>query len=112
MLMRTLAVLLPLVSALALAVTASAQSTAQPPIKVGFAFRRFTPPEPYQWRGSRTHALVTAIWYPAVADAEARPQQFGPPGEPAFLIADPAAENAAIAPRPARLPLILLSHGT
>jgi predicted dienelactone hydrolase len=112
MLMRTLAFLLPLVSALALAATAGAESAAQTPAKIGFALRRFTPPEPYEWRGSSTHALVTAIWYPAVADAEARPQQFGPPGSPAFLIAGPAAENAAIAPSPARLPLILLSHGT
>jgi predicted dienelactone hydrolase len=95
-----------------LAATASAESAAQTPLKVGVAFRRFTPPEPYEWRGSSTHALVTAIWYPAVAEAEARPQHFGPPNGPALFIADPVAENAAIAPSPARLPLILLSHGT
>jgi predicted dienelactone hydrolase len=112
MLMRTLVFLLPLVSALALAATAHAESAAQPPVKIGVAFRRFTPPEPYEWRGASTHALVTAIWYPAVADAEARPQHFGPPNGPAFFIADAVAENAAIAPSPARLPLILLSHGT
>jgi predicted dienelactone hydrolase len=112
MLMRTLAFLMPLVSALVFAGTASADSPTQPPAKVGVAFRRFTPPEPYNWRGSTTHALVTVIWYPAVADAEARPQHFGPPDGPAFFIADPVAENAAVAPSPARLPLILLSHGT
>jgi predicted dienelactone hydrolase len=112
MLMRTLAFLLPLVSALVLAATASAESAAQAPFKIGFAFRRFTPPEPYEWRGSGTHALVTAIWYPAVASAEARPQHFGPPDGPALFVADAVAENAAIAPSPARLPLILLSHGT
>jgi hypothetical protein len=32
--------------------------------KVGVMHRQFVPPEPYDWRGAKTHALVTDIWYP------------------------------------------------
>jgi hypothetical protein len=33
--------------------------------KVGLMRKSFMPPEPYNWRGPKTHALITDIWYPA-----------------------------------------------
>jgi len=81
------------------------------PFKVGFAMRRFAPPEPYDWRGAHTRALVTSIWYPADTKAEERPQLYGPPESPLFEGGN-AAPGGAIASHPEKLPLILLSHGT
>src|SRR4051812_7666281 len=40
---------------------------AQPPLKVGVTQRAFVPARPYVWRGAKTHALPTTIWYPAHA---------------------------------------------
>lgn len=77
--------------------------------RVGVRTRDFVPPEPYDWRGARTHVLRTMIWYPAAAGAREEPQWFGPPVFP-FFGAAPAARGAAPAPG-ARRPLILLSHG-
>src|SRR5471032_1248967 len=37
--------------------------------KVGVTTRDVVPAEPYDWRGARTHALRTMIWYPAAAGA-------------------------------------------
>jgi predicted dienelactone hydrolase len=110
MLMRTLAFLLPLVAALAS--TAEAEEPPAGALKVGFALRHFVPPSPYDWRGSSGRALVTAIWYPADAGAQPRPQHFGPPGGPPLFLGDAVAENAGLAMHPSRFPLILLSHGT
>src|SRR5215831_15841739 len=39
----------------------------------GMTTRRFTPKEPYNWRGAQDHALGTVIWYPAVSSATERP---------------------------------------
>lgn len=80
--------------------------------KVGTAMRRFSAPEPYNWRGAKTQALTTAIWYPAQPQAEEQPQVFGSPGATPILEDGKAAPNAALAASPARFPLILLSHGT
>jgi hypothetical protein len=40
-------------------------STPSSRFKVGMVSRRFTPEGAYDWRGTKTHALVTTIWYPA-----------------------------------------------
>ena len=77
--------------------------------KVGVTTREFVPAEPFDWRGAKTHALHTMIWYPAVADAPEAPQWIGPPLIPFF-----SAGNAAPDATPAASslhPLILLSHG-
>lgn len=74
--------------------------------KVGVANRSFVPAEPYDWRDARTHALITTVWYPADAAAVEQPQTAW------VLLAGKAAPDAALAPSPAKLPLILLSHGT
>ena len=90
-----------------------AQAAAQtaPPFKVGVATRAFVPAEPYEWRGDAKHALATMIWYPADPGAEEKPQLLGPPGNPLFD-GGRAAADAALAPTPAKFPLIVLSHGT
>src|SRR5579872_3030094 len=41
------------------------QDWARAPFKVGSAQRAFIPSEPYCWRGAKTHALLTTVWYPA-----------------------------------------------
>jgi predicted dienelactone hydrolase len=76
---------------------------------VGFANRKFVPPGSYNWRGARTHALITSIWYPAIAGTTMRSHLLGPPDAPLFVGGE-WAENAK--PAPGKHPLILLSHGT
>ncbi len=78
---------------------------------VGAAARRFVPPAAYEWRGDPKHALSVAIWYPAAAAAQQQILLIGPPGSPLFY-GGRAAANAALAPAPAKFPLIVLSHGT
>jgi predicted dienelactone hydrolase len=79
--------------------------------KVGVATRAFFPDPPYNWRGARTHALLTTIWYPASSSSLQQLQKLGPPGAPLFL-AGSAAPNAKPAASPSPFPLVLLSHGT
>ncbi len=76
---------------------------------VGITFRSFTPKEPYNWRGAKTHALLTTIWYPATGSTAERPLQI--PGLTLFVLGN-AAQNASMPSTPAKFPLILLSHGT
>jgi predicted dienelactone hydrolase len=82
------------------------------PFKVGSTMRRVVPPGPYEWRGAATHALLTAVWYPADSQAQARPQLIGPPNAPPLFEADDAAPDAALEPGREKFPLILMSHGT
>lgn len=79
--------------------------------KVGVMRRSFALPEPYDWRDSKTHALVTDIWYPAEKTAVEQVQWIGSPDNP-FASAGKAAPNAPLAAAPEKLPVILLSHGT
>jgi len=79
--------------------------------RVGVMRRTFTPPEPYDWRDAKTHALITDIWYPADNTASEQTQWLGSPDNP-FANAGKAAPNAALIAKPDKLPLILLSHGT
>lgn len=77
--------------------------------RAGMAFRSFVPKEPYNWRGAKTQALPTTIWYPAAASAAEQPLQI--PGLNFFVLGN-VAQNASIPSAPAKFPLILLSHGT
>ena len=90
---------------------AAAQDKRETLFRVGVTTRRFTPAEPYNWRGAQTHALVTTIWYPADSASLEKSQWIGNPDSP-FASAGRAAPDAKIAPVPAQFPLILLSHGT
>jgi predicted dienelactone hydrolase len=105
--------IVPLVVAVALASAGVSQAPAadSPAFKVGVTSRHLLPPDPYDWRGSPSHALLEVIWYPADSNADAKPQRIPPVGEPLFEGA-PAAKDATLANRPAKFPLILLSHGT
>ncbi len=67
--------------------------------KVGVTARDFIPTEPYDWRGSQTHALRVMIWYPAANDAREEPQWIGPSIVP-FIGTGSAARDAAPAARP------------
>lgn len=78
--------------------------------KVGVMNRQFTPPEPYDWRGAKNHALVTDIWYPADPSALEQSQWIGSPDTP-FGSAGKAARDAKPIATPEKFPLILLSHG-
>lgn len=100
--MRFLALLLILLAAADVA-------CADAVFKVGVTTRDFSPAEPYDWRGAKTQALRTTIWYPAADGAREEPQWIGPPIVP-FFSAGSAARDAAPAAG-ARRPLILLSHG-
>jgi predicted dienelactone hydrolase len=77
--------------------------------KVGVTTRDLVPAEPYDWRGTKAHALRAVIWYPAAADTREAPQWIGPPIFP-FFSAGSAAPNAPPEVG-SRRPLILLSHG-
>lgn len=78
--------------------------------KVGVMNRQFIPPEPYDWRGAKTHALVTDIWYPADPASVEQPQWIGSTDAP-FGSAGKAARDAKPIATPEKFPLILLSHG-
>ena len=79
--------------------------------KVGVAHRRFIPRGPYDWRRAKIHALLTTVWYPAVATAREKPRWLGGTRD-RFAGAGDAAPEAALAPAPTRFPLIVISHGT
>jgi len=79
--------------------------------KVGVAMRRFAPPEPYDWRGAKIHALLATVWYPAAPVAREEQQWIGPPGAP-LARAGRAATDASLAAAPNRFPLVVVSHGT
>lgn len=78
--------------------------------KAGMMNRHFTPPEPYEWRSAKTHALITDIWYPADPASVEQMQWIGSPDNP-FAKAGKAALNVPILPGSEKFPLILLSHG-
>ena len=85
---------------------------AQSSFHVGVANRTFLGRDAsYDWRGAKTHALVTTIWYPADAGAVETEQGVGDPAHP-FASAGRAARDAGLASAPAKFSLILLSHGT
>jgi len=89
----------------------AAEKDDSPRFKVGIVTRTFRLDKPYNWRGAKTHGLMTTVWYPADAAAVERPQSIGGPGAPLFL-AGHAAPDARVAASPAEFPLIVLSHGT
>ena len=109
MIFRLLRVLIAF-ACLALAPTlVRAQPKSGTSFRVGMAFRSYTPKEPYNWRGAKTHALRTTIWYPAVDSAVEQPLQIQ--GLNIFVLGN-VAQKADLAAAPPKFPLILMSHGT
>jgi predicted dienelactone hydrolase len=109
---RTRALLIALCFASSALFVATAQILAAKTVvyKVGLMNRHYTPPEPYDWRGAKTHALVTDIWYPADPAAVEQMQWIGSADTP-FAKGAKAARDATPIAAPEKFPLILLSHG-
>jgi len=84
--------------------TLASSALAQAP--VGLMQRLWTDPARKAWSGDVARPLRVTLWYPAVADATMEVLSAGP-----FAL-EPVAPGAAPAAGPARLPLLLLSHGT
>ena len=81
------------------------------PYHVGGTCRVFHPQVERHWRGARTEALVTNIWYPVDASVPETTRNIGEPGRPTFR-GHPSAGEAALAPAHSTYPLLMLSHGT
>jgi predicted dienelactone hydrolase/apolipoprotein N-acyltransferase len=79
--------------------------------KVGVTHRRFVATKSYDWRDSKTHALLALVWYPAAVTAVEAPQWVGTTSA-RFARAGEAAPEAPLAAAPAKFPLIVISHGT
>jgi predicted dienelactone hydrolase len=90
--------------------SAQAEGKSSSDFKVGGAFRKFTPNEPYNWRGAKTHALLATVWYPAVPSAVEKPIEV--PGMSKLFVIGIAATDATLASAPVKFPMIVLSHGT
>jgi predicted dienelactone hydrolase len=84
-------------------------STGSDSNKIGVAFRTFAPKEPYDWRGARVHTLDVVVWYPAEATAREKPLLVR--GLDIFELGS-AAQDAPLAAKAARFPLVVISHGT
>jgi predicted dienelactone hydrolase len=97
--------------AVALCAASAFAGSPDPPFRAGVATRAFRPEGPVNWRGARTHALITTIWYPVLRATRTAPQWIGAPDAP-FASAGEAAPGAGMAPAPRRFPVVLLSHGT
>jgi len=78
---------------------------------VGETTRVFHPGVERNWRGAKTQALVTRIWYPVDRSVPEVAQDIGAPGDPLFR-GHPFVEDARLSPAHSKYPLILLSHGT
>jgi predicted dienelactone hydrolase len=90
---------------------ASAAGNTAAPYHVGQIWRVFHPGVVRDWRGARTEALKTTIWYPVAPNAPESPHDIGAPGDPIFR-GHPVADHAPLSPAQAKYPLLLLSHGT
>ena len=97
--------------AAALAVFAMGAACATEPYHVGETTRTFHPQAERHWRGARTQALITNIWYPVDASVPQAPRDIGEPSRPTFR-GHPSAGEAALAPARSTYPLLMLSHGT
>ncbi|AXL49479.1 peptidase [Paraburkholderia caffeinilytica] len=78
---------------------------------VGEATRVFHPAVARHWRGARTQALVTNIWYPADPALPEVAHEIGVPAHPLFH-GHPAVVSAPLSGARAQYPLLVLSHGT
>jgi predicted dienelactone hydrolase len=78
--------------------------------KAGASSRVFHPTHARNWRGAKTEALVTTIWYPVSEDAKGVVEEQMPMGP--MWVAGKAAVDAPMAAAPAKFPLVMLSHGT
>lgn len=92
---------------------APAASAAEPavPYHVGETMRTFHPLAERHWRGARTQALITNVWYPVDVSVPEVARDIDAPGRPPFHM-HPSAGEAPVASTHATYPLLLLSPGT
>jgi hypothetical protein len=102
--MRRIVALLVASGAIAVS-AASAQIVPAGESPVGAVTRRLIPQGAYNWRGASTRALVTTVWYPAIAGTAMAEHVIGPADSPLFRLGKWAV-NAQ--PAPGRFPLIVL----
>jgi len=76
------------------------------PHPVGLTLASYDDPARKDWTGTRARPLSTVVWYPAAAGSRETEWTVS------IFNAGNNAQGAAIAAEPARLPLVLLSHGT
>lgn len=100
--MKTLATL---VAGCAVAQASHAQAP-DAPHPVGLASARYDDPQRRNWEDTGPRPLATVVWYPAAPGSQEKPWTV------AIFNAGRNAPDAPIAPEPARLPLVVLSHGT
>ncbi|MGN8062607.1 alpha/beta hydrolase family protein [Ralstonia sp. 22111] len=81
------------------------------PYHVGKATRAFHPQAERHWRGARTQALITNVWYPVDISVPEVSHNVDVPGASPFRM-QPSAGEAPVASTQAQYPLLLLSHGT
>ncbi len=98
-------------SVVILLLCAASRLPAQSTTRVGLVKRAFQPKATRNWRGQSDQALHCLVWYPAVDTAAEVPEYLGPPDAPLFTPGS-ASPNADWAPALARLPLVVISHGT
>src|SRR5260221_5678952 len=82
----------------ALLLGAAGLAPAQTLFKVGVGQKSFVPDKPYSWRGAKTHALLTTVWYPAHPASVEQPQWLGPPDAPLFAVGSAAPQVSADRP--------------
>jgi predicted dienelactone hydrolase len=82
--------------------------------EAGQSLRVFHPAQHARnWRGAKTEALITTVWYPVSADkgVAEKPFLIGEPEHPLFEAGSSVAD-ALIASVPGKFPVVMLSHGT
>nr|WP_259295229.1 alpha/beta hydrolase [Paraburkholderia sp. DHOC27] len=82
------------------------------PYNVGESVRMVHPPVARNWRGARTEALITRIWYPVAPASAEHAHDIGAPGDPIFAGHQIADDNTPLSDARPKYPLLLLSHGT
>jgi predicted dienelactone hydrolase len=74
-------------------------------------FSEMTVPGNTAMRGKPSGRLNVVVWYPAPAGMATEPIEVGPPGQ-SFFTEGEAAPDAPLAAAPAKLPFVVVSHGT
>ena len=98
---------LQLLVAITLLAASFANAESKPrPNPVGLTLVTYEDPVRRDWTGTKDRPLATAVWYPAAAGTRETKWRIG------FFNAGMNAIGAPMAASPAKLPLIVLSHGT
>jgi len=96
------------VSAAVLALSLSPQAAAA---ELPAGYTQLTVPGNTEMRGTASGRLNVVVWYPAPAGTVVEPIEVGPPGQ-SYFTEGAAAPGAPLASTPAKLPFVVVSHGT